>query len=346
MGAADRYATPERTLRALKRASLPACPENYELWHTHLSQSNERLSCDLEDQFRKQGVFTEEACRVLYQKYFAPSHIQREITSSLQEMWSRISGPLIRSLEEAETKAIEERTGDEFLRSLQTLLADIRIASGDLQYQTAFLEERLSEASRKVASLRRRNNFGTNRMAVDPLTGIGTRGHFDEEMIRHTIASRRQQQDMCLMLVELDGFYESDGQHDLETIEKTISSAAALLNSNIKGQDVLCRFDDFIFAIILPHTKLEFSRLLAERLRTALRDAALPHPLARADGHGCVTFSIGIAAFRETEESSEILDRATLCLTRAGANGGDQINCHETPRSHPRTEITLMPKTG
>ena len=89
--------------------------------------------------------------------------------------------------------------------------------------------------------------------------------------------------------------------------------------SSLRDTDTLCRYGGEEFAAILPRADLAVAVAVAERMRAAVEDAALPH----APKIGTVTVSIGVASALASRSTpvSDLLAHADAAPGQVRKNG-------------------------
>ncbi len=96
--------------------------------------------------------------------------------------------------------------------------------------------------------------------------------------------------------------------------------------SGLRDTDLLCRYGGEEFAAILPRTDLEVAVAVAERMRAAVENAALPH----APEIGTVTVSIGVASALASRSTpvGDLLAHADVALYSAKHAGRNRVRTH------------------
>jgi diguanylate cyclase (GGDEF)-like protein len=133
----------------------------------------------------------------------------------------------------------------------------------------------------------------------DPLTGCYNRRHLHEQLMENEIA-RAHRYGLCLSVVmcDLDHFKTINDTHGHYGGDAVLCAFAALLLGTTRhGIDHVVRFGGEEFLLILPETDLVGAMLLAERLRKACVEMAVPHESTpAATPIAGVTASFGVAS--------------------------------------------------
>jgi len=125
---------------------------------------------------------------------------------------------------------------------------------------------------------------------TDGLTGLKTHRFFKEALHGEWRRSARSGRQFSVILLDLDGFKQVNDRMGRPEGDKVLTAVAALLDERLKQPNVVARYREDEFAILMPETTTEQAEILAERLRTALQVDHFLHTHR-------VTASIGVASF-------------------------------------------------
>ena len=176
---------------------------------------------------------------------------------------------------------------------------------------------------------------------TDALTGLPNRRFFDREFARECHRANRSGESLALLIVDVDHFKHYNdhyghvaGDQCLREISRALDGAA------IRQSDRVCRVGGEEFAVLAPATDVDGAAALADRLRRAVRLAAIGHVKAPS---GRVTVSIGYgAAVPRADDAPEafyaVIDRA---LYRAKSEGRDRSVAGAWRTGAPATELTI-----
>ncbi len=159
---------------------------------------------------------------------------------------------------------------------------------------------------------------------TDEMTGLYNHRHFVQRLDDEIRRCQRYGHTTGLILIDLDHFKQVNDKHGHVVGDQALRHAADRLREQLRRTDLPARYGGEEFAIILPETPLSQAVLLAERLRTTLRDSPLP-----LDG-GCflrITLSAGVAAFPSPGLAGglDLVRAADACLYRAKGEGRDRV---------------------
>lgn len=124
-------------------------------------------------------------------------------------------------------------------------------------------------------------------------------------------------------MLDVDHFKRFNDTFGHEAGDSVLQTLADLLRSQLRGEDVVCRYGGEEFTLILPEASLEATRHRAEQLREAVKQVI---PRFRGQSLEAVTLSIGVASFPQNGDTGEALLRtADSSLYQAKQQGRDRV---------------------
>ncbi|TPG42619.1 sensor domain-containing diguanylate cyclase [Sphingomonas koreensis] len=127
---------------------------------------------------------------------------------------------------------------------------------------------------------------------VDHLTGALTRRGFMEQAEREIARAARYGRHSALVMLDVDYFKSVNDTHGHAVGDQVLQQIARIAEVTLRPSDVFGRLGGEEFALLLPETNSTEAMKVAERLRLAIADYAMPLP----DGATTrVTASFGIA---------------------------------------------------
>lgn len=144
---------------------------------------------------------------------------------------------------------------------------------------------------------------------TDDLTGLPNRRRWHEELDRELARARRLGTNLCVAMVDLDGFkLYNDTQGHLAGDDLLGATARAWAEA-VRTTDMLARYGGDEFALVLPDCPIDEARIVVERMR-----AATPDP---------ITCSAGLACSGGTDTAESVIRRADAALYSAKRAGRD-----------------------
>jgi diguanylate cyclase (GGDEF)-like protein len=185
----------------------------------------------------------------------------------------------------------------------------------DLELQVQARTQELAAANQELSQL----------AAQDALTGVGNRRSFEQALAQAWAHSRRRQEPIALVMVDVDHFKQYNDSLGHPAGDDCLRQVAALLQAGLhRPEDRVFRYGGEEFVLLLTTTDVNGAVHCSEQLRRAVEARALPHP------HGVVTISLGVASTIPDQRSSDgeamqLLARADSALYRAKEEGRNRL---------------------
>lgn len=169
------------------------------------------------------------------------------------------------------------------------------------------------------------------RMAYeDPLTGLATRRHLEEFLMRQFAAAERGRP-LCVALFDLDEFKSFNDRLGHGAGDELLAEVGRILRENTRSVNLSGRYGGEEFLTVLPDVDLEGAKTFAERIRSQVAE------LTVVEGEGC-TVSGGVARFEAgMSESAELVEAADRAMYSAKDAGGDTVRVYRKIKVDPKT---------
>ncbi len=177
-------------------------------------------------------------------------------------------------------------------------------------------QEKLTEGYREqIAAM---NAEVANLSRMDELTGLWNKKSLTYELGKELSRSRRTGSTFALLKLNLDNFSKVNDKHGRDYADESLRSLGNLLKDATRDTDVCSRFGGDEFMILMPNTDRAKANLVANRIKTNLRNMnGLFEPL---------TASIGVAVVLAAQASADdILNLANTSMQNAKQMGGNSI---------------------
>lgn len=174
--------------------------------------------------------------------------------------------------------------------------------------------------------LKVQSDFLKTLVFLDGLTGVANRRRFDEFLDAEWRRGRRNQTPLTLIMIDIDDFKSFNDRYGHQAGDACLRQVAlALKNTLRRPQDFTARYGGEEFVCALPETHLAAGRNLAEVLRGAVAELAIPHDVTPG---GFVSISLGVACLVPNPEieMTDLIAMADAKLYQAKRNGK---NCVE-----------------
>ena len=216
------------------------------------------------------------------------------------------------------------------LRRAQAMAVELQTsqidAEGRAQHRIEALEARNQELVQQRLALLMTNERLRRLVAVDSLTGIANRRHFDRSLEREVRRARREGRPLSLIFLDLDEFKRFNDTYGHPRGDAVLRHVAQTLNETFRrGGDFVARYGGEEFAVVLPDVDARRAALYAERLRRRIWRLAIPYGNSSLADR--VTISGGVATIAPHMKMSadQLLRAADKALYRAKCLGRNQI---------------------
>ena len=184
------------------------------------------------------------------------------------------------------------------LQQRQRAEAELQTVRDDLENRvrerTHALEARNEELRRLRVALETANQRLKRLVAVDALTGIANRRHFDRVLDREVRRARREQLPLSLIFLDLDEFKHFNDTFGHAQGDDVLRRVARTLDESFRrGGDLVARYGGEEFAVILPGVDAHRAGLYAERMRRRIWRMAIASGTSESDKR--ITISGGVA---------------------------------------------------
>ncbi len=159
---------------------------------------------------------------------------------------------------------------------------------------------------------------------TDFLTGLKTRGYFEQQLEMEIKRSERKKSHFALLMVDIDFFKHLNDQYGHHIGDQVLRDVASILMKDMREVDTVARYGGEEFVLVLPETSEPGAMLVAQRLRRAVEQARFFAGSPRAAEH--LTISIGIAIFdSDAQFKRDLIEAADAALYEAKRRGRNQV---------------------
>lgn len=160
----------------------------------------------------------------------------------------------------------------------------------------------------------------------DGLTSVANRRCFDQTLNTEWRRATRESRALSLLMIDVDYFKFYNDTYGHQGGDDCLRRVAGAMSDVVKrSSDAVARYGGEEFAIILPATDPEGACIVAERIRAAVENLALPHTKSEVADH--VTVSIGVASAIVSTGGmpTQLVGVADAALYRAKKEGRNRV---------------------
>ena len=154
---------------------------------------------------------------------------------------------------------------------------------------------------------------------TDELTGIANRGRFMQQLETESRRHQRSQSPMCVLMCDVDHFKLVNDTWGHAAGDDVLAALGKVLRQTTRSNsDLVARFGGEEFVVLLPHTKLNHAKKIAEKIRQHLSH----HIFGHGDDSFQVTLSIGVAQVEDGdgEKAVRLADKNLYLAKELGRN--------------------------
>lgn len=183
-----------------------------------------------------------------------------------------------------------------------------------------FLQGRLLELEKEAIAQESQHLDAVTR--VDAATGLMHDRYFTELLLREWERSRREQQPLSLLVIDIDLFKQYRLQYGYLAGERCLPAIAQQIQGSLKrASDIATRHSDDVFMVLLPNTPATGAQGVAEAILHAVDALQICHE--KSVYEGIMTVSIGIATRmpKGLGDAAELIAEASSAAEEAKQQG-------------------------
>jgi diguanylate cyclase (GGDEF)-like protein len=155
---------------------------------------------------------------------------------------------------------------------------------------------------------------------TDYLTGLRTRGYFEQQLDLEFKRAERRRQKFALLMIDIDHFKNLNDTYGHHVGDQVLREVASILVKDMREVDTVARYGGEEFVIILPETTETAALFVAERLRRAVEKAKFFAGSPGAIQH--LTISVGLAVYdRDARFKRDLIESSDAALYAAKHEG-------------------------
>jgi diguanylate cyclase (GGDEF)-like protein len=183
-------------------------------------------------------------------------------------------------------------------------------------------------------------NEGLLRFAfTDYLTGLRTRGYFEQQLELEFKRAERRKQKFALLMIDIDYFKRLNDTFGHHVGDQMLRDVSSILMKDMREVDTVARYGGEEFVIILPETTQAGALYVAQRLRRAVEQAKFfagsPHEIQH------LTISIGVAVYdSDAQFKRDLIEFADAALYAAKHAGRNRVIAYSELAEQTKREVS------
>lgn len=191
--------------------------------------------------------------------------------------------------------------------------------------------EYLSQLSVQIATTINRANVYAEILkhaTLDALTGFYNRRQLEERIKQEVANAKRQHAPLCGIMTDIDFFKSVNDNYGHAVGDLVLKTIAKIIRGQLREYDIAGRYGGEEFSILLPFTKVEEARMVAERLRKTIESKVIDISSVNKDSEVKqikVTLSLGIYEMKPDDNDDDLLQKADKALYEAKNTGRNKV---------------------
>nr|HVY12178.1 GGDEF domain-containing protein [Alphaproteobacteria bacterium] len=235
----------------LESLGLPPTPKNFALMYAYASGRAPAVKETVDEAIRKGGLNSEHA-RDIYDMHMGDNGDQSDaIDRNMRAMNEELAKVM-------QMMASADAGTSQFSQTLNTFSGDlakplsveqIRATVSKVVTETKViaqknqaLQEKLAASSQQLNVLKEDLSKAQKESLTDPLTNVGNRKHFTNELSRLAQEAEEQKTALSLLMIDIDHFKKFNDTHGHQVGDQVLKLVGRTMTENLKGRDIVCRY--------------------------------------------------------------------------------------------------------
>jgi diguanylate cyclase (GGDEF)-like protein len=169
----------------------------------------------------------------------------------------------------------------------------------------------------------------TNMGLIDSLTGINNRRYLDERLPTEISRSQRYKKPLSCLFIGVDQLDQFNHSYGHATGGKILKQVAYNIYRVLRTTDIMGRYGEEEFAVLLIETDIAIACEVAERIRCSIQQQRVEMEGQPVE----ITISIGVSGTQQIPDQSakavgeSMLAAADKALCNAKQTGKNQVHC-------------------
>jgi len=170
-----------------------------------------------------------------------------------------------------------------------------------------------------ITQLKEKSNLLEYQASHDKLTGLFNRNKFDEIYSKEIKRSKRYSNNLSIILFDIDNFKTINDTFGHQIGDEVLKEMSQIISHCIREQDIPVRWGGEEFLVLLPHTNLEGSQTVAQKIKIAI----VEHLFTELNLN--ITASFGVTQLAENDTEDSLILRSDKFLYEAKNTGKNKV---------------------
>jgi diguanylate cyclase len=190
---------------------------------------------------------------------------------------------------------------------------------GGLSTLNQTMSEELEKAQSKINTLTEELKEARSELTMDPLTKVGNRKGFSEDIESVIEAGKSKKLSLVLMMIDMDNFKFLNDEYGYVAGDKVLYFVAQTIKAMIRTADKVYRYGGEEFAVVLNRCDAEQAEAIANKIRLKIEQSHLIY----AGKSLQVTISVGVTTHQQGDTLDDLIgraDKALYCAKKSNKN--------------------------
>lgn len=210
---------------------------------------------------------------------------------------------------------------NKLLGSIVTKSTDNVLSEKEIEY--------LEQLSKQAATTINRANVYAEILkhaTLDALTGFYNRRQLEERVKQEVSSAKRQNRNLCAIMLDVDFFKQVNDTYGHAAGDLVLKTISRVIKEQLRDYDIAGRYGGEEFVILLPFTKLEEAKMVAERLRKSVKNTTIDISKVNPDAKKInVTISLGVYQYQTNDYEKTLIRNADKALYIAKETGRNKV---------------------
>lgn len=172
------------------------------------------------------------------------------------------------------------------------------------------MSSELDKAQSQINHLTKELHEARLSLTTDPLTKVGNRQGFSEDIEPSIEAGQGKQLSLVLMMIDVDNFKFLNDEYGYVAGDKVLYFIAQTIKGMIRTADKVYRYGGEEFAVVLNRCDVAQAQMIADKIRVKIEQSRLIY--LGKDVH--VTISVGVTVHQQGDALDDLVERADKAL--------------------------------
>lgn len=193
--------------------------------------------------------------------------------------------------------------------------------------EISYLEQLTNQAA---TTINRANVYAEilKHATLDALTSLYNRRQLEERIKQEVSGAKRHNRSLCAIMTDIDFFKSVNDTYGHAAGDLVLKTVSRIIKLQLRDYDIAGRYGGEEFAVLLPFTKLEEAKMVAERLRKAVENKKIDISKINTESpqkNISVTISLGVAEYNNGDSEDTLLQNADKALYKAKESGRNRV---------------------